>query len=125
MKIKGFLVILVLVIIVAFFIYFIGTGEKKLIESQVDAVDAYSKTKETVTRTNMNTLKRAVDIFAAQNGKLPEKLKDLRLNISLSTGKLDAWGTEIKYERLSELEFRLISAGSDRIFNTDDDIIIE
>ena len=122
MKIKGFLVILVLVVIVAFFIYFIGTGEKKLIESQVDS---YSKSKETVTRANMNTLKRAVDIFAAQNGRLPEKLKDLRLNISLSTGKMDAWGTEIKYERLSELEFRLISAGSDRIFNTDDDIIIE
>jgi Na+-transporting methylmalonyl-CoA/oxaloacetate decarboxylase gamma subunit len=122
MKIKGFLVILVLVAIVAFFIYFIGTGEKKLIESQVGS---YSKTKETVTRTNMNTLKRAVDIFAAQNGRLPERLKDLRLNISLSTGKMDAWGTEIKYERLSELEFRLISAGSDRIFNTDDDIIIE
>ena len=34
MKIKGFFVILVLVVIIAFFVYFIGSGEKKIIENE-------------------------------------------------------------------------------------------
>ena len=122
MKIKGFLVILVLVAVIAFFIYYIGSGERKIIKNQVDS---FTKAKEKLTRTNMNNLKRAVDSYAAQRGRLPEKLKDMRLDIPITTGKLDAWGTEIKYERLSDIEFRLTSAGSDKTFGTDDDIIVK
>ncbi|MBD3414239.1 MAG: hypothetical protein GF421_07415 [Candidatus Aminicenantes bacterium] len=122
MKIKGFLVILVLVMVIAFFIYYIGSGEKKIIKEQVDS---FSRTKEKLTRTNLNTLKRAVNSYSAQYGTLPHKLKDLRLAVPITTGKLDAWGTEVKYERISDFEFRLTSAGADKTFHTDDDIIIE
>jgi Na+-transporting methylmalonyl-CoA/oxaloacetate decarboxylase gamma subunit len=122
MKIKGFLVILVLVVILAFFIYYIGSGEKKIIKEQVDS---FSGAKEKLTRTNMNTLKRAVDSYSATQGKLPNKLEDINLAVPMTTGKYDAWGKKIKYQKISELEFRLISAGRDGIFNTDDDIIIK
>jgi len=121
MKIKGFFVILVLVAVIAFFIYYIGSGERKIIKDQVDS---FSKVKEKLTRTNMNNLKRAVDSYAAEKGSLPDTLQDMRLDIPITTGKLDAWGTEIKYEKLSDVEFRLTSAGSDRTFGTDDDIIV-
>jgi hypothetical protein len=122
MKIKGFLVILVLVAVIAFFIYYIGSGEKKII---IDQTDSFTKAKEKLTRTNMNNLKRAVDSYAAQTGRLPDTLQDMRMDIPITTGKLDAWGIEIKYERLSGIEFRLTSAGSDKTFSTDDDIIIQ
>jgi len=122
MKIKGFLVILVLVAVIAFFIYYIGSGEKKVIKDQMGS---FTKAKEKLTRTNMNNLKRVVDSYAAEKGSLPDTLKDMRLDIPITTGKLDAWGIEIKYERLSDREFRLTSAGSDKTFGTDDDIIIK
>jgi uncharacterized protein (UPF0333 family) len=122
MKIKGFLVIVVLVVIIAFFIYYIGSGEKKIIKDQVDS---FSAAKEKLTRTNMNTLKRAVDSYAATQGKLPNRLEDINLAVPMTTGKLDAWGKKIKYQKISELEFHLISAGSDGTFNTDDDIVIK
>jgi hypothetical protein len=38
-------------------------------------------------------------------------------------GLLDAWGTAVKYERLSDTGFRLRSAGPDRVFDTADDIV--
>jgi len=121
MKIKGFFVILVLVAVIAFFIYYIGSGERKIIKDQMDS---FSKAKEKITRTNMNNLKRAVDSYTAEKGSLPDTLQDMRLDIPITTGKLDAWGTEIKYKKLSDIEFRLTSAGSDRTFGTDDDIIV-
>ncbi|MCD6517391.1 MAG: type II secretion system protein GspG [Candidatus Aminicenantes bacterium] len=121
MKIKGFFVILVLVVIIAFFVYFIGSGEKKIIENEIGS---FSSAKEKLTKTNMSSLKRAVDSYAAEKGSLPDTLQDMRLDIPITTGKLDAWGTEIKYEKLSGVEFRLTSAGSDRTFGTDDDIIV-
>jgi len=122
MKIKGFLVIVVLVVIIAFFVYYIGSGEKKIIKDQVDS---FSAAKVKLTRTNMNTLKRAVDSYAATQGKLPNRLEDINLVVPMTTGKLDAWGKRIKYQKISELEFHLISAGSDGTFNTDDDIVIK
>lgn len=122
MKIKGFLVILLMVVIIAFFIYYIGSGKKKIIKDQVDS---FSRAKAKLTRTNMNTLKHAVDSYAATRGALPNKLEDVKLNIPITTGKLDAWGKKIKYQKVSELELRLVSAGADGIFNTDDDIIIK
>jgi len=122
MKIKGFLVILVLVMVIAFFIYYIGSGEKKIIQ---ESVDSFSRAKTKLTRTNMNTLKRAVDSFAATNGRLPQSLDEISLAVPITTGKMDAWGRKIKYKKISDLEFRLISAGSDGTFNTEDDIIIK
>jgi hypothetical protein len=122
MKIKGFLVILILVLVIVFFIFYIGTGEKKIIKEQVDS---FSRAKEKLTTTNMNTLKRALDAYAATNGTLPKQLSDVRMAVPITTGKQDGWGTEIKYERISDFEFRLISAGADKTFHTDDDIIIQ
>jgi hypothetical protein len=37
----------------------------------------------------------------------------------------DSWGNKIKYERISDENYRLISAGKDKIFDTDDDIVIK
>jgi hypothetical protein len=52
-------------------------------------------------------------------------LDDIRFSAALTTGKWDAWGRKIKYERLSDENFRLTSAGFDGTFGTDDDIVKE
>jgi hypothetical protein len=38
---------------------------------------------------------------------------------------LDGWGKSIRYERLSDSSFRLISAGKDKTFDTEDDIVLD
>jgi hypothetical protein len=41
------------------------------------------------------------------------------------TGGFDAWGNVIRYEKLSDDNFELTSAGPDKMFDTEDDIIVE
>jgi len=38
---------------------------------------------------------------------------------------VDAWGREIRYEKLSDSSFRLTSAGPDGQYETGDDIVKE
>jgi hypothetical protein len=121
MKIKGFLVIFLLVVIVVFFLFVVKRGGKSRLKEQVDA---FAEVKEKTTRTNLTLLERAIDLFIAQNDKVPKDLKEMQTFSHSVYVDTDSWGNKIKYERISDSNYRLISAGKDKTFHTDDDIVI-
>ena len=122
MKIRGFMVIILLVAVVVFFLYTLKSGGNKDIPDQIEA---FSSTKQKLTETNLSSLQKEVLSYIVSNGTTPQRLDDIRFSPALTTGKWDAWGNNIKYERLSDENFRLTSAGHDGAFGTKDDIIKE
>jgi hypothetical protein len=122
MKIRGFMAILLLVAIVVFFLYTLKSRGNKDIPEQIAA---FSSTKQKLTETNLSSLEKEILSYIVSNGTTPQSLDDIRFSAALTTGKWDAWGNKIKYERLSDENFRLTSAGFDGTFGTDDDIIKE
>ncbi len=122
MKIKGFLVIFLLVVIVVFFLYVVKRGGKSQLEEQVDA---FSQVREKTTRANLMTLQRTIDFYIAQTGKTPENLRELQTYSRSIYETSDAWGTPLKYEKISDTSYRLISAGKDKTLDTEDDIVIK
>lgn len=121
MKIRGFLVIIVLAAGIVYLLWMMKGGKEQLPRE----VKAYGETRIELTRANMATLKTAIFIFTTEEGRTPKNLKELKEFNSLRGAHLDAWGTAIKYERLSDENFRLTSAGNDKIFNTVDDFVLE
>ena len=119
---RGFLVIIVLVAVVVFFLYTLRSGGNKDIPEQIEA---FSRTKQKLTETNMSSLEKEILAYIVNNGAAPQNLDDIRVSPSLTTGKWDAWGNKIRYERLSDENFRLTSAGHDGTFGTKDDIVRE
>ena len=90
-----------------------------------EQVDAFSRVREKTTRTNLTSLERAIDFFIAQNERTPNDLREVQTFSRSVYVESDAWGNPIKYERISDSKYRLISAGKDKTFNTEDDIIIK
>ena len=122
MKAKGLLVVSILAIGIIYLLWFGKTGKKTQLETKVDQ---YSQAKADLTKTNMQALQKIVISYIANEGQTPQSLQDLRNSMLLVGGAIDAWGESIKYERLSDSSFRLISAGKDNIFGTRDDIVLE
>jgi hypothetical protein len=122
MKMKGFLVLFLLVVIVVFFLFVAKRGGKSRLKEEVDA---FAEVKEKTTRTNLTTLERTIDLFIAQNGRVPKDLKEMQGLIRSGYVDTDSWGNKLMYERISDSRYRLTSAGKDKTFHTDDDIIIE
>ena len=121
MKIKGFLVIIVLGAGIVYLLWMMKGGKEQMVEE----VKAYSEVKLELTKANMSTLRQAIISFIAQEGRTPESFKERKGFHGPLGANLDAWGTSIKYERLSDEDFRLISTGKDKVFNTPDDIVID
>ncbi len=122
MRIRGFLALLVIVVVVVYFIFFARTSKKGSIEV---TKDAYDRIRTELTQTNMATLEKAINLFVSTEGRTPADLKEL-LSSRLLTGALvDGWGRGFKYEKLSDSEFRLVSAGLDGVFGTEDDLTLE
>lgn len=88
-------------------------------------VEAYGEMRLELTKANMANLKTAIFMFTAEEGRTPKNLKELKEFSRQLGADLDSWGTAIRYKRLSDENFRLISAGRDKIFNTSDDIVVE
>ncbi len=122
MNMRGFLAVLVLVVIIVYAIIFVKTGQKSRIQEDVNAL---SRMNASLTNTMMITLGREIESFAAGEGRVPASLQEFLQRHPVTTGLFDAWGTETKYERVSDEHFRLISAGRDRKFGTPDDIVRE
>jgi len=122
MKFRGLLAVVLLAVVVIYFIYFAkGGNEKGVLQTEIDQ---YAKAKIQLTQVNLESLAREILLFAAGDQGLPEDLKQLqRARPSLGMALLDAWGREIKYERLSDSSFRLRSAGPDGVYDTADDIV--
>jgi|Deesub1362A_J573_1020465.scaffolds.fasta_scaffold00116_45 hypothetical protein len=119
MRIKGFLVIFLLGGIIAFLLW---TVKGKKSNQVTQEIQAFSQAKIKLTRANLTALERAVLSYVLQRGKLPQSLKEIRQLSPMGLNLYDAWGREIKYEPLSADNFRLISAGPDGVFGTDDDL---
>lgn len=98
------------------------TGSKTFLQEQVDAL---SRVREKMTRTNLASLEKAIDLFIAQNDRTPDNLREVQTFSRSVYAESDAWGNPIKYEKISDFKYRLISAGKDKTFNTEDDIIIK
>jgi len=123
MKIRGFLIVLMMGLVIVYFIYFAKTGGKSNIRTMVDA---YSGAKIDLTKVNMEQLGRIILSRLGGEGQAPADLAELkRSQPGVATGALDAWGRTLKYERLSDSGFRLISAGPDGVIGTADDIVKE
>ena len=118
MKIRGFLIVIVLGVGIVYLLWMMKGGKEQLPRE----VKAYSEMGLELTKINMANLKTAIFIFTAEQGRTPKNLKELRAVSRQFGATLDSWGTAIKYEKLSDENFRLISAGKDRVFNTSDDI---
>lgn len=118
MKIRGFLAVLVLAAVVVYFLWIAKAGKDKVVEE----VKVFSDTKMKLTVANMSSLAREIQSYIAMEGRTPKSLKEFRGLRTMPISALDAWGKAIKYERLSDEDFRLISAGADGEFDTSDDI---
>ena len=122
MKIRGFLAVLVLTVVVVYFIFFVKVGKKSYVEGTVDALE---RVKIEVTRTNMATLAKGIEYFIGSEGRTPADIKELSASRLLTGDPSDGWGRPLKYERLSDSNYRLTSAGKDGAFGTADDIFVE
>lgn len=118
MKLRGFLAILILGAVVVYFLWVAKAGKDKVI----DEVKAFSRVNVQLTKANIASLAREVHSYIVMHGRYPKSLKELQEFRRLPLSTKDAWGTTIEYERLSGESFRLISAGRDRAFDTEDDI---
>ena len=122
MKIRGLFIILLLAMVIVYFLYFAKAGKKSYIEATQDANE---RIRTELTQVNMGTMQKAIDFFIATEGEAPADLKTLFAARLFSGDPSDAWGSPLKYERLSDSDYRLVAAGKDRTFDTDDDIVLE
>jgi hypothetical protein len=121
MKHKGPIIGLLLALVAGYFIFFTKVdGDKGGIEIMVDK---YLESKIKLTEAGLEALSREVLTYAAEGEGLPETLDALRRFHPTAGALPDAWGTKIRYEKLSDSSFRLRSAGPDRVFDSADDIV--
>lgn len=119
MKIRGFLAVLILAAVVVYFLWIAKAGKDKVVEE----VKVFSAANQKLTEANMSNLSREIQSYIAMQGRTPKDLKEFRALRVMPVSALDAWGKAIKYERLTDEDFRLISAGADGEFGTSDDIV--
>ena len=122
MKARGLLIVLILAVAIVYLIWFSKSGDKTHLEQ---TVDRFVQAKEDLTRVNMQSLQKIILSYIASDGQTPKSLQDLRAANLLVGGTMDGWGKSIRYERLSDSLFRLISAGKDKTFDTEDDIVVD
>ena len=122
MKFRGALVVLLLAMAIVYFLFFAKVGKKSYIET---TRDANTRLRSGITETNMASLEKGIAIFVISQGQTPADLKEFFAARVFSGDPSDGWGTPIKYVRLSEENYRLVSAGPDRTFDTEDDLIVE
>jgi len=122
MRFKGLLFVFLVSVTIVFFVLTLKVGKTPAIQTDIDR---FVQAEVELTRANMQALQKIVASFVASEGRTPENLQELRTAGLMTSGAIDAWGTDFRYERRSESAFRLVSAGKDKIFGTADDIIIE
>ena len=121
MKLRGFLVILLLAGVIYYALWIVKRGGEEV----VNDVNKLDQSQVELTRANMTSIQKAIVSFTMQRGRTPKNLKELRMVVISPFGYSDAWGTPIKYKRLSEDKFQLISASADKTFDTSDDIVVD
>ncbi len=121
MKMRGFFVLLFMAGLIYFALWMVKGGKDKVVKE----IKTLDQTQVELTKANMTSLQKAIISFTIQRDRTPNNLKELRLVVASPFGYSDAWGTPMKYKKLSGDKFRLISASADKIFNTSDDIVVD
>jgi hypothetical protein len=122
MKAKGLLLVVVLAAAIIYVAWFANPGKKSALET---VVEKGLQAEVDLTNVNLQTLRGFIVSYIAGEGTTPKSLQDVRSTGLLVAGATDAWGHSIRYERVSDSSFRLISAGRDGRFATRDDIVLE
>lgn len=122
MKIRGFLVVVILGAALYLILHYVESGADSDLPKKIQAV---SKTGEMTTEMNMKSLQREIVSYIAEHNRAPENLEKIFAMHGWLRGIADVWGTPISYTRVSDSRFLLRSAGKDMKFNTADDIVLE
>jgi|YelNatPaOPRAMG01_1025707.scaffolds.fasta_scaffold00052_15 hypothetical protein len=118
---RSFLIVLVLVAALILALWFLRHQGKSQLEENLAARE---RSMIELTRVNLAGLERIILTFLSQEGRLPRSLEELRQSRLLLAPAVDAWGREIRLEITGETGFRLVSAGPDGRFETEDDIAL-
>jgi len=121
MKMRGFFVLFFMAGLIYFTLWMIKGGKDKVVRE----IKRLDQTQVQLTKANMISMQKAIISFSIQRYRLPNNLKELRLVVVSRFGYTDAWGTPMKYKKLSEDKFRLISASADKTFDTSDDVVVD
>jgi len=127
MRKKGFFALLIVAVAMVYFLWWTKGGKEKVMDAIKvrDVMKIFSSTEREVTNANMTSLAKEILSFVSQEGRTPTSLREFRMFYSALEAISDAWGTTLRYERVSDDDFRLISAGKDKAFNTSDDVVIK
>lgn len=119
MRLRGFLIILLIALGVIFYLQFGRVrGGKSTVEMEIDQAAA---AKVGATSSTLDALAREIISASAESG-LPRELDELRRMRPQFYVPFDAWGKPVKYELVSDSSFKLTSAGPDGVLGTADDI---
>lgn len=121
MRGRGFLAIILISAAVIYFLWMLKAGKDKVVED----VEMFSQTHVELTKANMSSLAHMIQSYSIQTGRTPDSLQEFQKFYRIPVTSQDAWGTSMRYERISDEKFRLISAGPDRTFSTTDDISLD
>lgn len=118
---RGWLIGLILVAGLFLAIYLIRHQGKSQLEQ-----DLASRQRAMIelTRANLSSLEKIILSFLSQQGRLPKDFEELRQSRLLVGPAVDAWGRELRLEIIADEGFRLLSAGADGQFGTEDDIAL-
>ncbi len=119
MKMRGFLAMLLMVVVIVFILYYVKSGGKTSIETQIDR---FERTRGELTKVNLNQLGQGILSWMADQEGAPATLQVVLRTQPTLGAVVDGWGREFRYVRLSQDAFRLSSAGPDGEFDTADDI---
>ena len=120
MRMRGLLGILLLTAVAVYFIFFAKMVDHK--GGLQTEINQYGRAKAKLTLVDFSLLAGEIQSFAAGEQGLPDDLGKIQRFHPLGTVLFDAWGREIRYEKLSDSTFRLRSAGPDGKMDTADDI---
>lgn len=118
---RGLLVGLVLVLGLILAIYLVRHQGKSQLEQDLAA---QQRAMIELTKANLSSLEKIILAFLSQQGRLPKDFEELRQSRLLVGPAIDAWGRELRLETIGEEGFRLLSAGADGQFGTEDDIAL-
>src|SRR5512135_1678844 len=106
MKLRGLLIGFLLTAVIVYAIFFTKVAKDDEGGLKI-MVDKYLETKIKLTEVDLESLSKVILSFAAEGEGLPESLDALR-RFNPTAGALpDAWGTKVRYQRLSDSSFRL------------------
>jgi len=122
MKLRGFLVIIILGAAIYLVLHYVESGGDSDLPEKIQSINRVG---DTTTEMNMKALQREIVAYMTEFGDTPPNLERIHTTKPWLKGMADAWGTPFNYRRIDDSSFLLRSAGKDMKFGTADDIVLE